>query len=138
MSSYRAGYVPEERREIEAALSSGELTGVVTTNALELGIDIGHLDATVLNGYPGSLASTFQQSGRSGRRGERGLSIMVLYDNPLEQYLARHPDIIFRRGMEHARISTTNPRILDPHLICAAVEAPIGEIPGDAELFRRR
>ncbi len=135
VSSYRAGYVPEERREIEAALSSGELTGVVTTNALELGIDIGHLDATVLNGYPGSLASTFQQSGRSGRRGERGLSIMVLYDNPLEQYLARHPDIIFRRGMEHARISTTNPRILDPHLVCAAVEAPIGEIPGDAELF---
>ncbi len=135
VSSYRAGYVPEERREIEAKLSSGELTGVVTTNALELGIDIGHLDATVLNGYPGSLASTFQQSGRSGRRGERGLSIMVVYDNPLEQYLARHPDILFRRGMEHARISTTNPRILDPHLVCAAVEAPIGEIPGDAELF---
>lgn len=135
VSSYRAGYVPEERREIEAKLSSGELTGVVTTNALELGIDIGHLDATVLNGYPGSLASTFQQSGRSGRRGERGLSIMVVYDNPLEQYLVRHPDILFRRGMEHARVSTTNPRILDPHLVCAAVEAPIGEIPGDVELF---
>lgn len=135
VSSYRAGYVPEERREIESKLSSGELTGVVTTNALELGIDIGHLDATVLNGYPGSLASTFQQSGRSGRRGERGLSIMVVYDNPLEQYLARHPDIIFRRGMEYARISTTNPRILDPHLLCAAVEAPLGEISGDADLF---
>ena len=135
VSSYRAGYVPEERREIEAKLSGGELTGVVTTNALELGIDIGHLDATLLNGYPGSLAATFQQAGRSGRRGERGLSIMVVYDNPLEQYLARHPDILFRRGMEHARISTTNPRILDPHLVCAAVEAPIGEIPGDAELF---
>ena len=135
VSSYRAGYVPEERREIEARLSEGDLTGVVTTNALELGIDIGHLDATVLNGYPGSLASTFQQAGRSGRRGERGLSILVVYDNPLEQYLARHPDILFRRGMEHARISTINPRILDPHLVCAAVEAPIGDIPGDLELF---
>ncbi len=135
VSSYRAGYVPEERREIESKLSNGELTGVVTTNALELGIDIGHLDATVINGYPGSLAATFQQSGRSGRRGERGLSIMLLYDNPLEQYLARHPDIIFRRGMEHARISTTNPRILDPHLVCAAVEAPIGEISGDIDMF---
>ena len=135
VSSYRAGYVPEERREIEARLSSGDLTGVVTTNALELGIDIGHLDATLLNGYPGSLAATFQQAGRSGRRGARGLSVMLLQDNPLEQYLARHPDIIFRRGMEHARISTTNPRILEPHLICAAYEAPLGQIPGDIDLF---
>ena len=135
ISSYRAGYVPEERREIERQLAAGELTGVVTTNALELGIDIGDLDATLLNGYPGSLAATFQQAGRSGRRGDRGLSIMVVSDNPLEQYLARHPDILFRRGMEHARISPTNPKILDPHLVCATVEAPLGSIPGDMELF---
>ena len=135
ISSYRAGYVPEERREIERQFAEGELTGVVTTNALELGIDIGDLDATLLNGYPGSLAATFQQAGRSGRRGDRGLSIMVVSDNPLEQYLARHPDILFRRGVEHARISTTNPKILDPQLVCASVEAPINSIEGDAELF---
>ena len=135
ISSYRAGYVPEERREIERQLAEGELTGVVTTNALELGIDIGDLDATLLNGYPGSLAATFQQAGRSGRRDSRALTIMVVSDNPLEQYLARHPDILFRRGAEHARISTTNPKILDPHLVCASVEAPINSIAGDAELF---
>ncbi len=135
VSSYRAGYVPEERREIEGKLAGGELTGVVTTNALELGIDIGALDVTLLNGYPGSLAATFQQAGRAGRRGERALSIMVMSDNPLEQYLARHPDILFRRGMEHARISPTNPHILDPHLVCAAHEAPLGSIPDDAALF---
>ncbi len=135
VSSYRAGYMPEERREIEVKLASGELTGVVTTNALELGIDIGHLDVTLLNGYPGSLSATFQQAGRSGRRTDRGLSIMVLNDNPLDQYLGKHPDILFRRGMEHARISTTNPRILDPHVICAAFEAPLGSIPGDIDMF---
>ena len=133
VSPYRAGYVAKERREIEAALSDGGLIGVVATNALELGIDIGDLDAAVLIGYPGSLAATFQQAGRAGRRGERALAILVVSENPLEQYLARHPDILFRRGAEYALVSLTNPKILGPHLLCAAYEAPL--INRDAHWF---
>ena len=125
VSSYRAGYVPEERREIERAFADGDLIGVVATNALELGIDIGDLDAAVLIGYPGSLAATFQQAARAGRRGERALAVLVASENPLEQYLVRHPDMLFRRGVEFALISTGNPRILGPHLVCAAYEAPL-------------
>jgi DEAD/DEAH box helicase domain-containing protein len=133
ISPYRAGYIAEERREIEKALTEGQLVGVVATTALELGIDIGDLDATVLNGYPGSLAATFQQAGRAGRRGERALSVLVASENPLEQYLVRHPDILFKRGVEYALVSTTNPRILGPHLLCAAYESPLS--PSDAALF---
>ena len=125
VSSYRAGYVPEERREIERAFADGGLAGVVATNAMELGIDIGGLDAAVLIGYPGSLAATFQQAARAGRRGERALAVLVASENPLEQYLVRHPDMLFRRGVEFALISVTNPRILGPHLVCAAYEAPL-------------
>lgn len=133
ISPYRAGYVPEERREIEKGLVDGDLVGVVTTTALELGIDIGDLDATLLNGYPGSLAATFQQAGRSGRRGEKALSVLVVSENPLEQYLAHHPDILFKRGTEYVLIAPTNPRILGPHLLCAAYEAPLTS--QDAALF---
>ena len=125
VSSYRAGYVPEERRQIERSFADGELVGVVATNAMGLGIDIGGLDATVLIGYPGSLAATFQQAARAGRRGERALAVMVVSENPLEQYLIHHPDLLFRRGVEYALVSTTNPRILGPHLLCAAYEAPL-------------
>ncbi len=131
VSSYRAGYVPGERREIERAFAGGELVGVVATNAMELGIDIGDLDAAILIGYPGSLAATFQQAARAGRRSERALAILVVSENPLEQYLVRHPDMLFRRGVEFALISTTNPRILGPHLLCAAYEAPLSSNDAD-------
>ena len=130
---YRGSYLPEERREIERALFSGELLGVASTNALELGLDIGDLDATVLAGYPGSISSTWQQAGRSGRRQEPSLSILVARDDPLDQYLMRHPDFFFGRSHEHALIAPENPYVLDGHLLCAAYEAPL--TPGDAELF---
>ena len=91
ISPYRASYLPEDRRRIEQALFNGELMGVATTNALELGIDVGTLDATVITGYPGSISSTWQQAGRSGRRMEQSLSILVGKDNPLDQYLIPNP-----------------------------------------------
>ncbi len=124
---YRASYLPEDRREVEQGLASGDLMGVVATNALELGIDVGDLDATVLAGYPGSVASTWQQAGRAGRRGREALSVLVGQDNPLDQYLMRHPDFFFGRPHEHARTRPGNPHILAAHLLCAAYEAPLDE-----------
>ncbi|MEK7847578.1 MAG: Zn-binding domain-containing protein, partial [Chloroflexota bacterium] len=124
---YRAGYLPEVRRDIEAQLFHGELLGVVATTALELGIDIGSLDATVLTGYPGSIASTYQQAGRSGRRGERSLSILIGLDNPLDQYFMHHPQALFGRPVENALLNPDNPHILRPHLLCAAYELPLAE-----------
>ena len=100
ISPYRASYLPEDRRRIEKALSQGELMGVATTNALELGIDVGSLDATVITGYPGSIASTWQQAGRSGRRSEESLSILVGQDNPLDQYFMNHPQALFGKPVE--------------------------------------
>ncbi|MFP3974646.1 MAG: DEAD/DEAH box helicase [Dehalococcoidia bacterium] len=128
---YRAGYLPEDRREIEQALFSGTLLGVVATNALELGVDIGKLDATVLMGYPGSIASTWQQAGRSGRRGEDSLSVLIGSENPLDQYLMRYPETLFGKGFEHALISPWNPHILKPHLLCAAWEHPLSNLDED-------
>ncbi|MBI2918389.1 MAG: DEAD/DEAH box helicase [Chloroflexi bacterium] len=128
---YRAGYLPEDRRRIEQALFRGELLGVSTTSALELGIDVGTLDATVLAGYPGSVASTWQQAGRSGRRGERSLSILVAQDNPLDQYFMNHPDALFGRPQERALTDPDNPYILIPHLACAAYELPLTQKDGD-------
>jgi DEAD/DEAH box helicase domain-containing protein len=125
ISPYRASYLPEDRRRIEADLSSGKLLGVATTNALELGIDVGSLDATVLGGYPGSIASAWQQAGRSGRRQEESLSVLIARADPLDQYLMRYPDFFFGQPHEHALISPDNPRVLDPHLLCAAYEAPL-------------
>lgn len=133
IGSYRAGYLPEERREIEDKFISGELIGLVSTNALELGINIGNLDTTLLVGYPGSLSSTMQQAFRSGRGDRYGLSIMVLSDNPLEQYIARHPDLLFRRGAEYVLLDPDNELILSLHLICAAYEKPL--ISQDATFF---
>ena len=133
ISPYRASYLPEDRRRIERALFDGELMGVSTTNALELGIDVGSLDATVIAGYPGSIASTWQQAGRSGRRNEESLSVLVGQDNPLDQYLMNHPHAFFGKPVEHALISPQNPYILQPHLVCAAYESPLG--PKDDELF---
>jgi len=130
---YRAGYLPEERHQIERQLFDGELLGVVATTALELGVDIGHLDATVLTGYPGSIASTWQQAGRSGRGGERSLSFLIGLGNPLDQYFMRHPEAFFGKSFEHALINPQNPYILEPHLICAAWEYPLDD--KDAEIF---
>jgi DEAD/DEAH box helicase domain-containing protein len=128
---YRAGYLPEERRQIEHQLFDGELLGVVATTALELGIDIGDLDATVITGYPGSIASTWQQAGRSGRRGQRSLSFLIALDNPLDQYFMRHPEAFFGRSCEHVLINQSNPYILKHHLLCAAWERPLDDRDGD-------
>ena len=125
ISPYRASYLPEDRRRIERALFQGELLGVASTNALELGIDVGSLDATVITGYPGSISSTWQQAGRSGRGKEGSLSVLVGQDNPLDQYLMNHPDAFFGRPVENALISPENPHILQPHLLCAAYESPL-------------
>ena len=126
LASYRASYLPDERRSIEQALFRGDLLGVATTSALELGIDVGDLDATLIAGYPGTISSTWQQAGRSGRRGEESLTILIAQDNPLDQYLMRHPQAFFGRSTEKALISPQNPHIIGPHLLCAAYEAPIG------------
>ena len=133
VAPYRAGYLPEDRRRIERDLFEGRLLGLTTTNAMELGIDIGDLDATILSGYPGSVANTWQQAGRSGRSGERALSVLVAMDNPLDQYLMRHPETFFSKVHEAARISPTNPYIQKPQLLCAAYEAPITA--KDTEIF---
>jgi len=122
---YRAGYMPQVRREIEKELTRGELAGVVATNALELGIDIGELDATVIAGYPGSISSTWQQAGRSGRRGRKALTVLIGRDDPLDQYLMGHPEAFFGRRYENALINPDNPYILNRHLACAAWEHPL-------------
>ncbi len=127
VKAYRAGYLPEDRRQIEQELADGRLTGVSATNALELGIDIGDLEATVLNGYPGTIASTWQQAGRSGRREGNSLSILVALNNPLDQYLMRHPDYFFSKSFENALVNTHNPYILKAHLLCAAWESPLSK-----------
>lgn len=129
---YRAGYLPQERRKIEQELFSGRLLGVVATNALELGIDSGDLEATVLTGYPGSIASTWQQAGRSGRSESDSLSFLVALDNPLDQYFMHHPDSFFQSGFENALINPKNPYILRAHLLCAAWERPLSS---DDEMF---
>jgi DEAD/DEAH box helicase domain-containing protein len=125
VAAYRAGYLPEQRREIERALFRGELIGVTATNALELGVDIGHLDATVLVGYPGTIASTWQQAGRSGRGVRESLSVLVGLDNPLDQYFMHRPDELFGRPHEYALIDPDNVYILERHLPCAAYELPL-------------
>jgi len=130
---YRAGYLAEERRQIEQALFSGQLLGVVATTALELGIDIGDLEATVLTGYPGSIASTWQQAGRSGRGREDSISFLIGLDNPLDQYFMRHPEFFFQKIVENALVNPANPYILRAHLLCAAWELPLTE--SDAEIF---
>jgi len=122
---YRAGYLPEDRRKIERELFGGKLLGVVATNALELGIDIGGLEATVIDGYPGSISSTWQQAGRSGRSQGESMSFLVAMNNPLDQYFMRHPDSFFQKGFEHVLVNPDNPYILRDHLLCAAWERPL-------------
>ncbi len=121
---YRGGYLPKQRREIERGLRNGEIRGVVSTNALELGIDIGQLQACVLNGYPGSIASVWQQSGRAGRRCESSITFLVASSNPLDQYIIENPQFFFDRPPEQARIHPDNLIILIDHIKCAAYELP--------------
>ena len=130
---YRAGYLPEDRRQIERELFNGELLGVVATTALELGINIGDLEATVLTGYPGSIASTWQQAGRSGRSKNRSLSFLIGLDNPLDQYFMRHPESFFDQNFENALVNPDNSYILRAHLLCAAWELPLSS--GDEKVF---
>jgi len=124
---YRGGYLPLQRREIEAGLREGQILGVVSTNALELGIDIGQLDACVIAGYPGSVASTWQQMGRAGRRLGPSLAILVGSSSPMNQFILNHPEYFWDRSPEHARINPNNPMILINHLKCAAFELPFAE-----------
>ena len=127
---YRAGYLAEDRRQIERELFDGHLLGVVATTALELGIDIGDLEATVLTGYPGSISSTWQQAGRSGRGSGGSLSFLIAQDNPLDQYFMHHPDLFFQKNFENALINSENVNILKPHLVCAAWEKPLSDNDG--------
>jgi DEAD/DEAH box helicase domain-containing protein len=154
VKAYRAGYLPEERRRLERALAEGELLAVAATSALELGIDIGTLDAAVLAGYPGTRASMWQQAGRAGRRSEASLAVLVAQDDPLDQYLVTHPDDLFRKPPEAAVIDPSNPYVLGPHVLCAAREHPLerdelgffgeaapevaGRLEGDGRLVERR
>ncbi|HEY81405.1 MAG TPA: DEAD/DEAH box helicase [Caldilineae bacterium] len=121
---YRGGYLPRERRAIERGLREGAIHGVVATNALELGVDIGQLGAAVLTGFPGTIASAWQQAGRAGRRGDLSLAMFIAGGGALDQYIVQHPDFFFGRSPEHARINPDNLVILLAHLRCAAFELP--------------
>ncbi|MBZ5702998.1 MAG: DEAD/DEAH box helicase [Acidobacteriia bacterium] len=122
---YRGGYLPNERREIERGLREGRIRGVVSTSALELGIDVGSLDTAVLAGYPGTIASTWQRAGRAGRRSGSSCAVLVASSAPLDQFIVRHPDYFFGNTPEHAFIQPDNLEILVNHLKCAAFELPI-------------
>jgi DEAD/DEAH box helicase domain-containing protein len=130
---YRGGYLPNQRRAIEAGLRAGRITGVVSTNALELGVDIGALDACVMTGYPGTVASTWQQAGRAGRRQDVSAAILIASSNPLDQFIISQPDYFFGRPPEHGLINPDNLLILISHLKCAAFELPFTE--NDDPLF---
>jgi DEAD/DEAH box helicase domain-containing protein len=134
---YRGGYLPRERREIEGGLRTGEVRGVVATNALELGIDIGSLDAAVMAGYPGTIASTWQRAGRAGRRSGTSCAVLVASSRPLDQFIVRHPEYFFSGSPEHAYIQPDNLEILVNHLKCAAFELPLGagEVFGEVDLL---
>ena len=122
--AYRGGYLPTERREAERAMRDGRVDGIVSTSALELGVDIGALDVVVLNGYPGSIAAAWQRFGRAGRRRQTSVGVMVASSDPLDQYIVRHPEFFGDAPPEHARIAPDQPVIVLDHIRCAAFELP--------------
>ena len=136
IQAYRGGYLPRDRREIEQKLASGELLSIVTTNALELGIDVGSLDACVMVGFPGTIASLWQQAGRVGRGSSTSLIILIVNNLPIEQYLTQHPEYLFEQIPEQTVISPENPHILAEHLRCAAHEIPLRK--SDQKFFGKR
>lgn len=125
VAAYRGGYLPEDRRELEAAISDGTLLAAATTNALELGVDIAGLDAVVMSGFPGTVASFWQQAGRAGRRTQGSLVLLVARDDPLDTYLVHHPEALLDKPVEATITDPTNPYVLGPQLLCAALELPL-------------
>ena len=134
IASYRAGYSPDERRELEKSFREGALKGIASTTALELGIDIGSLDSVIISGYPGTITSTWQMGGRAGRGSQPASMILVGFENPLDQYFMKHPEQFFDRHHEHAIIDLDNPHVLLGHAMCAAAELPI-MVDRDASYF---
>jgi len=134
VQSYRGGYLPEDRLQIEQKIKDGYLLGIVSTNALELGIDIGSLDCVILSGYPGTMMSTWQQAGRAGRRATESVAIMVAFSNPLEQHFIRHPEDFFTRPHENAVLDLENRYIRANHLLCAAQEIAL-DVHHDKQFF---
>ena len=133
IAAYRAGYQAQERREIEEGLKSGKYLGVTCTNALELGINIGSLDAVIISGYPGTMISTWQQAGRAGRSNQKSLAVLIAFENQLDQYFMNNPKFFFDKPHENAIIDLKNPILQEAHLLCAAKELPLQR--GEAEKY---
>jgi len=127
VTGYRGGYLPMLRRDIEKGLRDRSVMGVVSTNALELGIDIGDMEACIMVGYPGSIASAWQQAGRAGRRAGQSLAILIAKSNPMDQFIVQNPDYFFTRSPEHCRVNPDNLIILLHHIKSAAFELPFEE-----------